>query len=91
MNLFAQAKNPIILLDALTERLGAEELVMELAEETRMKVFVSPMGKSAVWEGHELFGGVSPVSPPPSPFICDPKLRRVLSHLFFGHRFMQEA
>lgn len=67
LNLFVQAKNPIILLDALTERLGAEELVMELAEETGITVFVSPMGKSAVWEGHGLFGGVS------TSLICDPR------------------
>ncbi|KAF8334667.1 pyruvate Decarboyxlase [Cantharellus anzutake] len=57
-SLFAQAKNPIILLDALAERLGAEELVVELAEKTGMKVFVSPMGKSTVWESHPLFSGI---------------------------------
>ncbi|KAF8339820.1 uncharacterized protein EI90DRAFT_3012751 [Cantharellus anzutake] len=43
-SLFAQAKNPIILLDALAERLGAEELAVELAEKTGMKAYAQSDG-----------------------------------------------
>lgn len=57
-SLYAAATNPILLVDALAERFGAEDLVLELAESTGMKIFVSPMGKSAIDEGHPLFGGI---------------------------------
>jgi len=56
--LFAAATNPVVLIDALTERFGAEGLAMELVDKTGMMVFVSPMGKSTVDERHPRFGGV---------------------------------
>lgn len=57
--LYAAAKNPVVLVDAIAERVGVEALVMELVEATGMTVFVSPMGKGTVDERHERFGGVS--------------------------------
>lgn len=57
--LYAAAKNPVVLVDALAERTGVEELVIELVEATGMTVFVSPMGKGTIDEHHAQFGGVS--------------------------------
>jgi pyruvate decarboxylase len=57
--LYAAAKNPVVLVDAIAERIGVEELVMELVEATGMTVFVSPMGKGPIDENHPQFGGVS--------------------------------
>lgn len=57
--LYAEAKNPVVLVDAIAERLGVEELVMELVEATGMTVFVSPMGKGTIDENYKRFGGVS--------------------------------
>lgn len=57
--LYAKAKNPVVLVDAIAERIGVEDLVMELVEATGMTVFVSPMGKGTIDERHPQFGGVS--------------------------------
>lgn len=57
--LYAAAKNPVVLVDAIAERIGVEDLVMELVEATGMTVFVSPMGKGTIDENHPQFGGVS--------------------------------
>lgn len=56
--LFSSSKTPILLIDALAERLACEDLVLHLAQECGLKIFVSPMGKGTVWEGGEWFGGV---------------------------------
>lgn len=57
--LYARAKNPVVLVDAIAERIGVEDLVIELVEATGMTVFVSPMGKGTIDERHPQFGGVS--------------------------------
>ncbi|KAF8315670.1 pyruvate decarboxylase [Clavulina sp. PMI_390] len=56
--LYASAKNPVVLIDAIAERLGVEDLVMELVEATGMMVFTSPMGKGTVDERHPQFAGI---------------------------------
>ncbi|KAF4636146.1 hypothetical protein G7Y89_g1942 [Cudoniella acicularis] len=52
------AKNPIILVDACAVRHRVLEEVHDLVNKTNLPVFVTPMGKSAVNETHENYGGV---------------------------------
>lgn len=52
------ANNPIILVDACAIRHRVLDEVHSLIEKTRMPVFVTPMGKSAVNETHSTYGGV---------------------------------
>lgn len=56
--LYAAAKNPVVLVDAIAERIGVEDMIVELIEATGMTVFVSPMGKGTIDERHRQFGGV---------------------------------
>ena len=52
------AKNPIILVDACAIRHRVLAEVQALIKKTRMPVFVTPMGKGAIDEGHPNYGGV---------------------------------
>ncbi|KAM3069965.1 hypothetical protein ACMFMG_003999 [Clarireedia jacksonii] len=52
------AKNPIILVDACAIRHRVLEEVHGLVSKTNLPVFVTPMGKGAVDETHENYGGV---------------------------------
>ncbi|KAJ5924684.1 Pyruvate decarboxylase [Penicillium verhagenii] len=52
------AKNPIILVDACAIRHRALEEVHDLVEASGLPTFVTPMGKGAVNETHQNFGGV---------------------------------
>ena len=53
-----EAKDPVILVDACAIRHRAIGEVHALIEKTNMPVFVTPMGKGAVNEEHETYGGV---------------------------------
>lgn len=52
------AKNPVILVDARAIRHGAVQEVHDLVKASRLPTFVAPMGKGAVNETYENFGGV---------------------------------
>lgn len=52
------AKNPVLLIDACAIRFRVLEEVHKLIEKTKLPVFVTPMGKSAVNEDHPSYGGV---------------------------------
>ncbi len=52
------AKNPIILVDACAIRHQVLEETHDLIDKTGLPVFVTPMGKGAVNETHENYGGV---------------------------------
>lgn len=58
MKYLTAAKNPIILVDACAVRHRVLPEVHDLIEKSNLPVFVTPMGKSAVNEQHENFGGV---------------------------------
>lgn len=49
----------IFLVDACAVRHHVKDEVKELVEKTGFPVYAAPMGKSAVWEGYERYGGVS--------------------------------
>lgn len=53
-----QAKNPVLLVDACAIRHRVLDEVHALIEKTKIPVFVTPMGKGAIDETHETFGGV---------------------------------
>ncbi|KAK6069440.1 pyruvate decarboxylase [Seiridium cupressi] len=53
-----QAKNPVLLVDACAIRHRVLDEVHDLVEKTKIPVFVTPMGKGAINETHETFGGV---------------------------------
>ncbi|KAI0156333.1 pyruvate decarboxylase [Pestalotiopsis sp. NC0098] len=53
-----QAKNPVLLVDACAIRHRVLDEVHALIEKTKIPVFVTPMGKGAIDETHESFGGV---------------------------------
>lgn len=53
-----EAQDPIILVDACAIRHRVVDEVHALIEKTKMPVFVTPMGKGAVNEEHETYGGV---------------------------------
>lgn len=52
------AKNPVILVDACAIRHRVLKEVHDLIDKTHLPVFVTPMGKGAVNETHETYGGV---------------------------------
>ncbi|RDW73837.1 hypothetical protein BP5796_07279 [Coleophoma crateriformis] len=52
------AKNPVILVDACAIRHRVLDEVHDLIDKTGLPVFVTPMGKGAVNEEHENYGGV---------------------------------
>lgn len=52
------AKSPVILVDACAIRHRVLEEVHDLIAKTKLPVFVTPMGKGAVDETHENYGGV---------------------------------
>ncbi|KAF4637256.1 hypothetical protein G7Y89_g830 [Cudoniella acicularis] len=52
------AKNPIILVDGFASRHRVLEEVHSLIDKTKLPVFVTPMGKGAVDETHENYGGL---------------------------------
>jgi pyruvate decarboxylase len=52
------AKKPIILIDACAIRHHVLDEVHDLVDKTKLPVFVTPMGKGAINEQHETFGGV---------------------------------
>ncbi|KAG8409615.1 hypothetical protein J3458_018709 [Metarhizium acridum] len=52
------AKNPVLLVDACAVRHRVLPEVHDLLAKTNLPVFVTPMGKSAVNEQHDNFGGV---------------------------------
>ncbi|KAF8315672.1 pyruvate decarboxylase [Clavulina sp. PMI_390] len=56
--LYAAAKNPVVLIDVLAERQGVEDLAIELVEATGMLMFTSPMAKGCVDERHPQFAGI---------------------------------
>ena len=53
----AEATNPVILVDACAVRHKVLDEVRFLVEQTNLPVFVTPMGKGAIDEGHPNFGG----------------------------------
>lgn len=62
MNLVKEANgDAILLVDACTIRHHVVEEVRELALKTKLPVYSAPMGKSAIPEGYERYGGVSEV------------------------------
>lgn len=58
MKYLLAAKKPIILVDACAIRHHVLNEVHALIEKTKLPVFVTPMGKGAVDEGHPSYGGV---------------------------------
>lgn len=56
--LLREARRPVLLVGAAAVRQGAVPAVRHLAETVGMPVVVSPMGKGAFAEDHELFAGV---------------------------------
>ncbi|KAH7029386.1 pyruvate decarboxylase [Microdochium trichocladiopsis] len=52
------ATSPVVLVDACAVRHRVLEEVHSLLKKTKLPTFVTPMGKSAVNEDHEFFGGV---------------------------------
>jgi len=52
------AKSPVVLVDACAVRHRVLKEVHDFIEKTKLPVFVTPMGKSAVNEDHESYGGV---------------------------------
>lgn len=52
------AKKPVILVDACAIRYHVLDEVHKLIEKSKLPVFVTPMGKGAVNEQHDNFGGV---------------------------------
>ncbi|KAG7284128.1 hypothetical protein NEMBOFW57_010489 [Staphylotrichum longicolle] len=52
------AKSPVILVDACAIRHRVLKEVHDLLEKTKLPVFVTPMGKGAINEDHENYGGV---------------------------------
>ncbi|KAH8645643.1 thiamine pyrophosphate enzyme [Xylariales sp. PMI_506] len=52
------AKKPVVLIDACAVRHRVTGEVHDLIEKTKLPVFVTPMGKSAINETHESYGGV---------------------------------
>jgi pyruvate decarboxylase len=52
------AKAPVILVDACAIRHRVLEEVHDLVDKTELPVFVTPMGKGAINEGHPAYGGV---------------------------------
>lgn len=53
-----KAKNPVLLVDACAIRHRVLKETYDLIEKTKIPVFVTPMGKGAIDETHESFGGV---------------------------------
>ena len=49
----------VILVDACAIRHGVKKELRELAERTRFPVYAAPMGKTAISETYERYGGVS--------------------------------
>lgn len=58
LDLVAQAKNPVILVDACASRHDCRPEVAQLIDATNFPAFTTPMGKSGVNESHPRFGGV---------------------------------
>jgi pyruvate decarboxylase len=54
---YAQAKKPMVLVDACAARFGVGRLVRELVEKCGIRFFTTPMGKGILDERHPLFGG----------------------------------
>ncbi|WVQ76006.1 hypothetical protein IAR50_005642 [Cryptococcus sp. DSM 104548] len=54
---FADAKKPIILVDACAGRFGMAKEVRKLVDTCQIRFFETPMGKSLMDEHHPLFGG----------------------------------
>ncbi|KAI1164970.1 putative pyruvate decarboxylase [Nemania serpens] len=52
------AQRPVVLVDACTVRSRVLDEVHAFIEKTRLPVFVTPMGKSAIDETHPCYGGV---------------------------------
>lgn len=52
------AKRPVVLVDACAVRSRVLDEVHALVDKTRLPVFVTPMGKSAIDETHPCYGGV---------------------------------
>jgi pyruvate decarboxylase len=52
------AKSPVLLIDACAVRYRVLQEVHELVDKTKLPVFVTPMGKSAINEEHPSYGGV---------------------------------
>ena len=52
-------RDVVILVDACAIRHGVKKELRELAEKTRFPVYAAPMGKTAVSESYERYGGVS--------------------------------
>lgn len=58
MKYLSAAKKPIVLVDACAVRHRVLKEVHDLINTTRLPVFVTPMGKSAINENHPNYGGV---------------------------------
>src|SRR3954447_21588263 len=52
------AKRPMILADVEIHRFGLQDELLALAEQTRMPIATTILGKSVISEGHPLFAGV---------------------------------
>ena len=55
----AAERDVVILVDACAIRHGVKKELRELAERTRFPVYAAPMGKTAISETYERYGGVS--------------------------------
>jgi pyruvate decarboxylase len=57
------AGDAIVLVDACTIRHGARDEVNEFLKKTGFPVYATPMGRTAVDENYERYGGVCMISP----------------------------
>ena len=60
----------VILVDACTIRHGVKDEVWQLTQRTGFPVYSAPMGKTAVPEDYERYGGVGYLSLPPPETCC---------------------
>ena len=71
--------NVIVLVDACAVRHSVKKEVDELVKKTGFPVFAAPMGKTAVDESYERYGGVSAIS-------CEDNLVTTYAHRLDLHR-----
>lgn len=58
--IYSAQERVAVILDGCALRYGITSEVKDFLEKTKFPVFAAPMGKSAVDESHERFGGVRP-------------------------------
>ena len=70
--LTAAQERVVVIVDGCALRHDVSSVVKDFLEKTKFPVFVAPMGKSAVDESYERFGGVSPGLWPPRVILTHP-------------------